>query len=85
MKATRSEAWAKPCGWGVKVPCPFGGSPRSASTFCTPASANSSRTAASSSREDPTQVTWASGSISDSRLSRFTSATVVARVEPPAP
>jgi hypothetical protein len=85
MKCTRSVAWAKPPAVAVKAVSPLGGSPRSASTFRTSASASWSSTAASSSRVAPTHVRWAIASMPNSRLIRDTSSIVRARVLPPAP
>ena len=84
--ATSSSAYVSPPSVAVHgVPGPSGGSPRSASTLRTPASAYAFRIPASSSRVCPTQVRWAMGVSEVSCAIRPVIRTVVSRVLPPAP
>src|ERR1035437_6083174 len=85
MSAARSEPWAKPPGSETTSLCPGGGSPPTANTFSIPPSTNRWRTACSSARLLPAQVTWATGVISSSRWMRSTSSSVRDLVLPPAP
>ena len=64
---------------------PAGGSPRSASTFCTPAASISPSVSRSSSRVAPTQVKWAIASMPRSCLIHLTMSIVRSRVDPSAP
>ena len=83
---TSSQAWVKPPSVGVhSARGPSLGSPRRASTLCTPSSANSARIDSSSSRVWPTQVRWPIGSIEVSRAIRPVTRSVVSRELPPAP
>ena len=70
---------------GVHSSSPAGGSPRSASTFSTPAASISDSVSRSSSFVAPTQVKCAIASIPRSCLIHFTMSIVRSRVEPSAP
>ncbi len=67
------------------VPGPASGSPRSASTLCTPELLSESRMCSRSPVVWPTQVRWAIGSSVVSRAIRSVMAIVLSRVVPPAP
>ncbi len=69
----------------VQTSSPSGASPRSASTFSTPAASISDSVSRSSSRVAPTHVKWAIVSMPRSCLIHFTISTVRSRVLPSAP
>ena len=77
---------SRPRGWRTHSPVGSpGGSPRTASTLRTPAPASRPITLRSSATEWLTAVRWAIGSSVVSVAIRSVTATVVSRVEPPAP
>ena len=83
---TRSQAYSTPSGCRIHSPCGLpGGSPRTASTLRMPAPANRPTMCRSSATEWLTAVRWAIGSRVVSVATRSVTATVLSRVEPPAP